>query len=137
MTEHRDTSSPSTGSSNKAESESPYPENDHLDNEALERCVNAWRRNFELASINPRDENLHRTGGAEENLFAIEQGAEAYRNAMPLLAGYENIRDFIACVAYGMLKNIFCPEESRDLLAAAKIAMALLKKQPTPTPPAA
>jgi hypothetical protein len=51
MTKHRDTSSPSTGSSNKAESESPYPENDHLDNEALERCVNAWRRNFELASI--------------------------------------------------------------------------------------
>ena len=135
MTRSRSTSSSSTASSNNAESENPRSENDHINNEALERCVNAWHRNFKLASINPTDDNLHCMEDNDDNVFAFEQGANAYRDAMPLLAGYENIRDFIACTTYGMLKKIFELDEGRELLGAAKIAMALLKAQPKTQPP--
>jgi hypothetical protein len=39
--------------------------------------------------------------GAKESrkTFAAIQAGEAYRNAMPLLAGYEGVRDFIACTS--------------------------------------
>jgi len=48
---------------------------------------------------------------------------------MPPLVGDHNIGDFIACITYGMLRGIFDREESRDLLHAAKVALALLRVQ--------
>jgi hypothetical protein len=45
------------------------------------------------------------------------------------LAGYENIRDFIACTTYAMLKRILDKGECQQLFGAAKIAMALLRAQ--------
>ncbi len=130
MTKPRNASASSTTSAETSTAENLHLENDHINNEALERCVNAWHRNFKLASIDPTDDNLHCAEDTDENVFAVEQGANAYRDAMPLLAGYENIRDFIACTAYGILKRIFEFDEGRELLGAAKIAMALLKTQP-------
>lgn len=136
MTKPHNASASSIGPAETAIAENLHLENDHINNEALERCVNAWHRCFELASINPNDENLHCVEDTDENLFAFEQAANAYRDAMPLLAGYENIRDFIACTPYGILKRIFEMDEGREFLGAAKTAMALLKTQPEPqTPP--
>jgi len=136
MTKPRNTSASSTDSGNKAESENLQSQTEHFDNEALERCSKAWHRFFDLASIDPRDENLNCIEDNERNAFAIEQAANAYRDAMPLLLSYENIRDFIACTAHGMLQHVFDLDECRELLGAAKIAMALLKTQPKPPPPA-
>ena len=63
----------------------------------------------------------------------------AYRNAMPDLSGYENIRDFIACVTYGMLFNIIDSIEGPKFLYAAQVAIGALRQEPktpsTPLPP--
>lgn len=48
----------------------------------------------------------------------------AYLKAMPPLAGAENIRDFIACVAHAMMLHILQPEECTRLLYAAQVAQS-------------
>ncbi len=56
---------------------------------------------------------------------------EAYRTAMPPLSGADNIRDFIACVAHGMLIGVFTATDSTRLLYAAQVAGGMvLKNQP-------
>ena len=53
---------------------------------------------------------------------AVDAAARAYREAMPPLSGTENIRNFIACVAQGMLLDVFTGPESTRLLYAAPVA---------------
>jgi hypothetical protein len=50
----------------------------------------------------------------------------AYRLAMPPLAGYENICDFIACTTYGILLGAISEEDSSRLLYAAQVALATI-----------
>lgn len=53
---------------------------------------------------------------------AIDAAARAYRQAMPPLSGAENIRNFIACVAQGILLDVFTGSEPNQLLYAAQVA---------------
>lgn len=46
----------------------------------------------------------------------------AYSHAMPRLNGATNIREFIACVAHGMLIDVFTGAEGARLLYAAQVA---------------
>jgi hypothetical protein len=139
MTKRLNASSSSADTTATAEPENPQSEPENLQsesvdlsNKALQRCIKAWHRNFNLASINPSDPSLNCLADDDGTVFASEQGALAFRESMPLLVGYENIRDFIACTTYAMLTKILDQDECRGLLAAAKIAMALFKAQPKP-----
>jgi len=135
MTKVRNASSSSAGTTAIAEPKNQGPEPDSLNNAAIKRCTKAWERTFDLASIHPDDESLAVVGDEDE--FAAERAAMAFREALPPLVGYENIRDFIACVTYGMLNATLQSDECRDLLGAAKIAVAILKSQPKPPIPIA
>jgi hypothetical protein len=42
---------------------------------------------------------------------------------MPMLAGYEGIRDFVACAAHGILIGAIPPERGGQLLYAAQVAL--------------
>jgi hypothetical protein len=75
-----------------------------------------------------REWRLHRAGDHYANL--------AYRNAMPRLVGYENIRDFVACVAEGLLLGAITDSQSSRLLYAAQVAQGTLRYQPIPKPSA-
>jgi hypothetical protein len=77
---------------------------------------------------------------------ADQAGAKAFRGAMPSLLGGENIRDFIACVAHGMLIGAIENNDATKLLYAAQVAFSAQnrtepKRTPksaakvTPTPP--
>jgi hypothetical protein len=106
-------------------------------NQALARCIEAWQRTYDLAYDEPEDESLAPDDDDDTN-FAYRQAAIAFREAMPPLAGYENIRDFIACIAYAILKRIFSKEECEHLNNVAKLALALLRvapKDPAPAKP--
>jgi hypothetical protein len=46
----------------------------------------------------------------------------AFREAMPPLTGRRNIRDFVACVGYGMLIGAIHLNEGTKLLYAAQVA---------------
>jgi hypothetical protein len=98
-------------------------------NLALSRCVDAWQRTFDLASDDPDDESLSPPRD-DSTLFAREQAAIAFREAMPPLAGAENIRDFIARIANAILKRIFSKDECAHLYSVAKLALALLRAEP-------
>lgn len=95
-------------------------------NAAVAQCAQAWQRTHELASLLPNKERFE----PEYDGFAEKQARAAFRDAMPSVAGYENIQDFIACTSYATLHGIFDPEECERLLACAKLAMAALRARP-------
>jgi len=95
-------------------------------NQAVAVCVKAWRRTFELASLAPGDGRLAPPHD-DSTHFANQQAAIAFIDAMPPLSGPQNVSDFIACVAFAMLKHIFRSEESRQLLDVAKVALASIR----------
>ena len=128
MAKNKKSSKSSASSSAADASETPKAASENRNNKALERCVKAWQRTFDLASIDPDDDSLAPPDD-DSTYFASKQASLSFRDAMPPLAGYENIRDFIACTTYAMLKRILDKGECQQLFGAAKIAMALLRAQ--------
>ena len=90
---------------------------------ALKRCCAAWQRAykayFEREGCDP----------ARGSIFADRDAAEAYCRAMPMLDGYEGVRNFIACAAHGILIGAIPSERSGQLIYAAQIALSFLKQE--------
>jgi hypothetical protein len=63
-------------------------------------------------------------------LFAAHKAGPAYCKAMPPLADYESIRDFIACAAHGILIDAIPKKSASQLLYAAQVALATLHYEP-------
>jgi hypothetical protein len=95
---------------------------------ALRRCNAAWQRVFDayMETADPDD--------SSEKIWAANQAATAYCNAMPMLSGFEGIRDFIACAAHGILIGAIRNEKSGQLLYAAQVAQGSLRHEPKPAP---
>jgi hypothetical protein len=85
---------------------------------AVDRCCDAWNRacKTQLAK-------------GDSNTAARFQANLAYRHAMPRLVGYENIRDFVACVAEGILLGAITESQSSRLLYAAQVAQGAIRCQ--------
>lgn len=94
---------------------------------ALKRCCDAWRRAYKayIDNSDGHNEDLDR-------IYAAQDAGTAYCNAMPLLSGYENIRDFIACTAHGILIGAVPDKKSGQLLYAAQVALSTLHYEPKP-----
>jgi hypothetical protein len=90
-------------------------------NPAVQRCCAARERSLQQS----REKKVSHY---DTNEFADQ----AYCGAMPDLAGYENIRDFIACVTYGMLIHVIDAIEGPKFLYAAQVALGALRHQPKP-----
>jgi hypothetical protein len=82
---------------------------------AIARCWNAYTARYQEA----RD---HKT----EEWRAINLAEEAYKSAMPTLGSRENIRAFVACVAHGVLAEVFDGAAASKLLYAAQVAISTL-----------
>jgi hypothetical protein len=82
-------------------------------NLAVAHCCKAWKKTF-------------RESFAAEGLEvrAASRAAEAYRAAMPPLSTRDSCRDFIACVAQGMLLGAIPEKDGGKLLYAAQVALA-------------
>lgn len=61
-----------------------------------------------------------------------DAGEEAYLKAMPNFLDYESIRDFIACVAYGMINGAIHPISDPKYFYAAQVAVSALRQAPKP-----
>jgi hypothetical protein len=94
---------------------------------AVRRCCAAYDRAYK-AKFKENKEN----GGTD--LFARMDGEKAFRDAMPMLAGYEGVRDFIACAAHGILIDAIPQDRTSQLLYAAQVALATLRHGPKTTP---
>jgi hypothetical protein len=106
----------------------PSLEPDPAHEKAVKRCCAAWRRAY-----NAYMEKIRGTGA--DKISAAYQAGPAYCNAMPLLAGYENIRDFIACLAHGILIGAIPASKSGQLLYAAQVALSTVHREPKPPKP--
>ena len=87
-------------------------------NPAIAKCSRAWRNAYEKEIAN----------GTYEGSAARFAG-QIYRRLMPPLTGQENIRDFIACVAYGLLIGAIEEKCGSKLLYAAQVAHTTLRGQ--------
>jgi len=96
------------------------------ENPAIARCMSAWIRAYKAEKAINNDD-----------FDAMRKGNHAYCNSMPRLSGYDNIRDFIACVAHGMLIRIIDRDDGAKILYAAQVALSTMRSQPVPPKPAA
>ncbi len=97
------------------------PDSDETDpallNPAVARCCEA------------ADSAYNEAAERGSEYLARSAANEAYRRSMPPLAGAENIRDFIACVAHGMLTNSICGSDATRLLYAAQVAFTTVRER--------
>jgi hypothetical protein len=95
------------------------PTNSPTRNAAVQRCCAAR----DLARAECRARNA-------EKFETQQQGAKAFCNALPDLSGYENIRDFIACISHGLLSGDISTINSPQFLYAAQVAISALRLEP-------
>lgn len=106
---------------------SPPPGSSHPGTRAaLKRCCTAWQRAY---NAHMRAHNYDRF----EKLDATHEASVAYCNAMPLLTGQDGVRNFIACVAHGILIDAIPREKSGSLLYAAQVAISTLREPGKPS----
>ena len=86
---------------------------------AVAHCCTAWDRTYKTALAK-----------GDSTGTAIRIAKKSYCQAMPPLIGFENIRDFIACVAQGVLLGAITESQSSRLLYAAQVAQGTLRYQP-------
>lgn len=96
---------------------------------ALRYARAAWQRAFDAYMDGDP------TGDAFAEVCAEHHGGRAYCRAMPILATREGIRDFLACVAEGVLIDAIVPEKAGHLLYAAQVAQAVLNSSEQPPRP--
>jgi hypothetical protein len=90
-----------------------------------------------LRSCAARDLSLAESRAKRRKASATKSLAEhAFRIAMPDLYGYENIRDYIACIAHGLVSGDVHPIESSTFFYAAQVATAALRREPKDPPSA-
>jgi hypothetical protein len=88
------------------------------ENPAIAHCMSAWSCAYKIAE---------KTGRSD--FYISNESGIAYRHAMPPLTGEENIRDFIACVAQGMLIGAISGPDGARLLYAAQVAHTTINKK--------
>ena len=90
---------------------------------AIKRCCAAWQHAYDAYLEGKENSILSRD-------FAATSAGPAFCRAMPPLAGYENICDFIACAAHGILIEAIPEKRANQLLYAAQVALSSLKRKP-------
>jgi hypothetical protein len=95
-------------------------------NPAIARCQDAWNSTYKAL----RDKN-------EWEATSMNGANKAFRCALPALDTPENIRDFVACVAYAMLSGAIEPADGSKFLYAAQVAYGAVKHQPAAPQPTA
>jgi hypothetical protein len=104
---------------------------------AIRRCRAAWKRAYDICLENGGDNSMNR-------VTAASNAAPVYRAAMPALDSLDNVRDFIACTAHGILIEAVPAHFAGQLLYSAQVALGVLqsqakitakRKKRTPPPP--
>jgi hypothetical protein len=85
---------------------------------AVLRCIHAWNHAHDKA-----------TAEGEDSHDAWLQGRTAYLRSMPPLAGFENVRDYIACVSFAQVAEVIFSFQAESLLATAKVALAAVRQE--------
>jgi hypothetical protein len=85
-------------------------------NPAVEQCVSAYYHALAAA-------------GGPNGHGGRDAAEAAFKRALPMLSDRASILDFIACIAHGMVLNIFWKEQGPSLVVAAKAALAAIPRE--------
>jgi len=88
--------------------------------DSIKPCMSAYRRAYKACIENGSESETF------ETLDAKQEASEAYCEAMPLLSTRENVADFIACAAHGILIDAIPEKKIAPILYAAQLALAAL-----------
>ena len=94
---------------------------------AMKRCMTAWKRAYDACIAEMADDG--RDGQHQDAVLAVHNAGPAYCRALPPLVGQSGIRDFIACVAQGILIKAIPEKRANQLLYAAQVALASLNNE--------
>ncbi|MFZ0744838.1 MAG: hypothetical protein WAM85_10550 [Terracidiphilus sp.] len=114
-----DASTPAASQPSIASAPSPGAAIDSPLPPAVARCADALMRAYKTEYARRGDD-----------YSAAKCGKRAFRGAMPPLIGHENIRDFIACTAQGVLLEALDSKDASKLLYAAQVALGAIRAQP-------
>jgi len=99
---------------------------------ALKRCRDAWKISYDAVYAQLIEDDDQEASMKE----AEEAGCKAYCSALPVLFDQDGIRNFISCVAHGILIGAIPEEKASRLLYAAQVAISALPRQPKAAKPA-
>ena len=95
--------------------------NPALENSAVKRCCKAWKRGYRAGCED------------RENITeASDQASAAFCAALPPLTTLQNCRDFIACVAYGIVIKAIVDKDGGKLIYAAQVALSSFVNEKKP-----
>ena len=86
--------------------------NSALQNPAVARCCQAWQNAYQEYALHD-----------ESQIGAREWACKAYRNAMPVLSGQQDVNDYIACISHGLLIGAIKEGRASKLLYAVQVAL--------------
>ncbi|MGP8252089.1 MAG: hypothetical protein ACLQHF_08650 [Terracidiphilus sp.] len=89
---------------------------------AIRRCRAAWKRAYDIYLEDGGDNLMNRS-------TAASKAAPVYCAAMPALDSLDNVRDFIACTAHGILIEAIPAHRAGQLLYSAQVALGVLQCQ--------
>ncbi|HEY1805634.1 MAG TPA: hypothetical protein VGG45_14255 [Terracidiphilus sp.] len=95
------------------------------DNSSVALCVRAWHIVYDRESAE--------LGEKDSDYRAKQQAGVAFLDAMPPLAGYKKICDYIACVNQAYLWDVVGDKRAARLFFAAKLALSALRSGPSRT----
>lgn len=84
---------------------------------AVLHCWTAYKQTYAIES-----------GKGATHADAYEQGTTAYRDAIPCISDPESLREFITCVAHGMVLKVIPNEDGGKLLYAANVAAGMFRQ---------
>ncbi len=96
--------------------------NPAFSNPAVARCCKAWKKVYRAEFVKDK----------EFTSQIAKRAGEAYRAAMPPLTSRESCRDFIACVAQGILIGAITEKNGGKLLYAVQVALAAANSEQNP-----
>jgi len=117
--EEEDTEDEETEEEESEEEETDEEPNDRAsEHPAVLRCIHAWNHAHDKAMAE-----------GEDSHDAWLKGRTAYLRSMPPLAGFENVRDYIACVSFAQVAEVIFSFQAESLLATAKVALAAARQE--------
>jgi hypothetical protein len=94
--------------------------------EAVSHCINAYNAAYEECR------NSNGGPGKASTYQCEKEGGIAFRDSLPTLSSRQDILNFIACVAEGVLLEAIPENTSSKLIYAAHAALRALPREPKP-----
>jgi len=119
MTDIAEIAETAAGNAEESRPNNPAHPDEHT---AIARCILARQRAFGKA-----------LACGKSDFGASIDGNQAFLHALPPLSGFDNIRDYVACLTYAIAAGVISNQIAGVLLEGAKVALATLRPHAKPS----